>query len=54
MERFRASQPQAPEDILTFIDDISTTICIGISQSRRTLETVTIMNALRERVIEPN
>ncbi|KAF3911017.1 hypothetical protein AA313_de0202557 [Arthrobotrys entomopaga] len=40
--------PQALEDLFLSIDDLSMTICIGISQSGKTLETVALMNTLRE------
>lgn len=40
--------PQALQDVLLSIDDLSTAVCLGISQSGKTLETVALMNALRE------
>ena len=41
--------PKALVDLLTLIQDLSVTVCIGMSQSGKTLETVMLMNALRER-----
>ncbi|KAK3987635.1 hypothetical protein QBC44DRAFT_294886 [Cladorrhinum sp. PSN332] len=40
--------PQVLQDVLLSIDDLSTAVCLGISQSGKTLETVALMNALRE------
>ena len=41
--------PQALADLFTCIDDLSATVCLGMSQSGKTIETVMLMNALRER-----
>ena len=41
--------PQALENLFLSIDDLATAICVGISQSGKTMETVTFMSALRER-----
>ncbi|TAQ89040.1 hypothetical protein B7494_g2630 [Chlorociboria aeruginascens] len=40
--------PQALEDLFEVIEDLSEAICLGITQSGKTLETVLLMNALRE------
>ncbi|RYP67507.1 hypothetical protein DL771_007207 [Monosporascus sp. 5C6A] len=41
--------PQALADTFEQIGDLSTAVCLGASQSGKTLETVLLMNALRER-----
>ena len=41
--------PQALADLFAHIDDLSEAVCLGMSQSGKTLETVMLMNALRER-----
>jgi hypothetical protein len=41
--------PQALADLFSLIDDLSWAVCLGMSQSGKTLETVMLMNALRER-----
>jgi 3-dehydroquinate synthetase/threonine dehydrogenase-like Zn-dependent dehydrogenase/predicted NBD/HSP70 family sugar kinase len=41
--------PQALTDLLACIDDLSMAVCLGMSQSGTTIETVMLMNALRER-----
>lgn len=41
--------PKAIADILALIEDLSLAVCIGMTQSGKTLETVMLMNALRER-----
>ena len=40
--------PQALTDLFALIEDLSVAVCLGISQSGKTLETVMLMNALRE------
>ena len=40
--------PQALVDLFSHVKDISTTVCLGISQSGKTLETMMLMNSLRE------
>ena len=41
--------PQALADLFALIEDLSVAVCLGMSQSGKTLETVMLMNALRER-----
>ncbi|KAK3381225.1 hypothetical protein B0H63DRAFT_197823 [Podospora didyma] len=41
--------PRALAELLERIDDLSAAVCLGISQSGTTLETVALMGALRER-----
>ncbi|KAI9770987.1 MAG: hypothetical protein M1840_002691 [Geoglossum simile] len=41
--------PHALVNLFSHVKDISMAVCLGISQSGRTLETVMLMNALRER-----
>ncbi|KAL4721745.1 hypothetical protein ACLX1H_011239 [Fusarium chlamydosporum] len=41
--------PQDLGELFLRIDDMSTTVCLGISQSGETLETTMLMNAMRER-----
>lgn len=41
--------PQALADLFTCIDDLSAAVCLGMSQSGKTIETLMLMNALRER-----
>jgi len=40
--------PQALTDLFTDIDDLSTAVCLGMTQSGTTIETMMLMNALRE------
>ncbi len=42
-------EPQALADLFALIEDLSVAVCLGMSQSGKTLETVMLMNALRER-----
>ncbi|MCJ1442734.1 MAG: hypothetical protein MMC23_003231 [Stictis urceolatum] len=41
--------PQALKDLFMQVIDLSAAVCLGISQSGRTMETILLMNALRER-----
>ena len=41
--------PQALADLLARIEDLSLAVCLGVSQSGQTMETVMLMNSLRER-----
>ena len=41
--------PQALVDLFSYIEDLSTTVCLGISESGKTVETVMLMDTLRER-----
>ncbi|PSN59923.1 hypothetical protein BS50DRAFT_640630 [Corynespora cassiicola Philippines] len=41
--------PQALENLFLSVENLSMTLCIGISQSGKTPETVTLMHTLRER-----
>lgn len=41
--------PRALADLFALIDDLSAAVCLGMTQSGKTLETVMLMNALRER-----
>ena len=41
--------PKALVDLFALIEDLSVAVCIGMTQSGKTLETVMLMNALRER-----
>lgn len=41
--------PQALVDVFACVKDLSMAVCIGISKSGKTLETVILMNTLRER-----
>ena len=41
--------PQALADLFASIDDLSSAVCLGVSQSGRTIETGMLMNSLRER-----
>jgi threonine dehydrogenase-like Zn-dependent dehydrogenase len=41
--------PQALATLFSLIEDLSMAVCLGISESGKTVETVTLMNTLRER-----
>ena len=41
--------PQALADLFTCIDDLSAAVCLGMSQLGKTIETVMLMNTMRER-----
>ena len=41
--------PQALTDLFTVVGDLSTAVCLGISQLGKTMETIMLMDVLRER-----
>ena len=41
--------PKALADLFALIEDLSVAVCLGMTQSGKTLETIMLMNALRER-----
>lgn len=41
--------PEALVDLFAHVEDLSAAVCLGTSQSGKTLETVTLMNTLRDR-----
>ena len=49
LHTLQSLDPQALENLFSQVKDLSMTVCLGISKSGRTMETVMLMNALRER-----
>ncbi|KAK0121429.1 hypothetical protein ONS95_009723 [Cadophora gregata] len=45
----RSLDPQALVDVFSLIEELSSAVCLGMSQSGTTLETVMLMDSLRER-----
>ena len=48
LNTLQSLDPQALVDLLSSVKDLSVAVCLGISKSGRTLETVALMSALRE------
>lgn len=49
LHTLQSLDPQVLAVLFSRVEDLSEAVCLGISKSGRTLETVTLMNTLRER-----